>query len=183
MKRIELILIFCAFAFFLAHGIYSAGINSVTADEYVHLPVGYSVLKTASVDMDHRGSPPLARAILALPLLFQKPVLNTDSPAWKNGEIYAFSWEFMKNNFRDYANLFFYPRIIGVVFGLAMIGCIAVIAGRIYGSGMAASAAAILAAGFPEFLGHAPLVTTDLMGAGFFLSPSFFSHTPLNTRH
>lgn len=179
MKKFEWIFIFCALTFFTAHGIYSAGVNSVTADEYVHLPVGYSILKTGSVDMDHRGSPPLARAILSIPLLFNNPVLDTSSPAWENGEIYAFSWEFMKNNFEDYAKLFFYPRIVGVVFGLALIICIAVISGRIYGSS-AVAPAAVIAAGFPEFLAHSPLVTTDFIGAGFFLSPSSCSHTRLN---
>lgn len=142
--------------------------NSITADEYVHLPVGYSILKTGQMNMDHTGSPPAARALLALPLLFPAAKLTTSGPEWEQGQTYAFSWRFMAENFNTYASLFFAPRMMGVFFGVLFLLLIRSAAAHYFGF-RAGEAAALLFAFNPEMLAHFPLVTTDAIGAGFFL--------------
>ncbi|MEW6202035.1 MAG: phospholipid carrier-dependent glycosyltransferase [bacterium] len=106
--------------------------NSVTADEYVHLPVGYSHLKTADFKLDHRGNPPLLRQWIALPLVTEKPLMRFDE-RWRSGDFYGVAWEFMVDNAKDYHRLFSLARTQILILSLIFAIMIFLFAVRVYG--------------------------------------------------
>lgn len=173
MKAVEILLVVLSLAFLIGHGIYAARVNSVTADEYVHLPVGISILQTGDFRMDHGGSPPL-RAVAALPALAQNPVMDYSSQFWNRHKVYQFSWLFLRNNFDGYHQLYFLPRLMTVGFAI-LLGLFVFMAARnIHGSGAAALALFMFCFN-PEILAHSPLVTSDLLAGCFFLPLFYFS--------
>ena len=160
-------LIICV-AFLIGHGIYSARMNSVTADEYVHLPIAISILQTGDMVMDHSGSPPL-RALLALPVLAAKAVMDYTTHFWQIKKSYQFSWYFLKDNFRRYQQLFFISRLS--VIAVAVILCLFIfVAARSLFGPRAAIFAAFLFCFNPETLAHSSLITVEMLAACFFLS-------------
>ncbi len=173
MKLVEILWIVVSMAFLIGHGIYAARVNSVTADEYVHLPVGISILQTGDFRMDHGGSPPL-RAVAALPALAQSPVMDYSSRFWSIHKVYQFSWLFLKNNFERYHRLYFWPRLMILGFAL-LLGLFVFMAARnVYGAGVAALSVFLFCFN-PEILAHSPLVTSDMIAGCFFLPLFYFS--------
>lgn len=149
--------------FFFAHAAYCARINSVTADEYVHVPAGLSVLQTGSAHLDHQGSPPLVRAFQALPLLVLNPAADYESEAFTQDLKYAFSWDFMRRNMDRYHALFFWPRMMAAVLGALCALLVFAAARSLYGN-LAGCASLVLFCFLPEAAAHASLATVD-MGA------------------
>lgn len=166
-KRGTAAAVFACLLFLLLHSAYSARINSVTADEYVHLPVGISILETGSFFMDHTGSPPM-RAVAALPALLHKPVMDYDSRWWTQKRTYQFSWSFLRNNFDRYHQLFFLPRMAIAFFALFLGALVFYYAKSLHGAWVAVAAVFLLCFN-PEILAHGSLVTSDLLVACFFL--------------
>gem|GEM_PF-3579389 len=169
--------------FFTAHCIYAARVNSVTADEYVHLPAGIAILQTGDLELDHTGSPPL-RAITALVALPSKPAMDYTSDKWGKRDTYGFSWLFMAKNFARYHQLFFLPRMATALFALLLSLFVFLAARSVAGSKTGARAGALsvfLLCFNPEILAHAPLVTVDVLAACFFL-PRFIPSSGFSKR-
>jgi hypothetical protein len=176
-SRAELALIVLSLCFFTIHSVYAARVNSVTADEYVHLPAGIAILQTGDLELDHTGSPPM-RAVPALAALTAKPAMDYSSAHWLNRETYGFSWLFMANNFALYQQLYFLPRLLTACFALLLALFVFLAARAVAGVGAGARAGALavfLLCFNPEILAHAPLVTVDVLTACFFLPRFIFS--------
>ncbi len=160
-------------AFFLFHSVFSAKMNSITADEYVHLPVAISILQTGNMFIDHTGSPPL-RALAGIPALMSAPVMDYDNSFWREGKTYKFSWLFMKNNFSRYHSLYFLPRLLISGFAVLLGLLVFLHTKRLWGWS-AVPFAFLLFFFNPEILAHGALVTVDLLVACFFLRRFIFS--------
>jgi hypothetical protein len=95
--------------------------NSITYDEFAHLPAGYSYLKTWDFRM-YNYNPPLIKMITALPLLFTETQLPR-SPYWDSPtEVPVRPWfygsDFMRANRAIYLDLLFYARLMTLLLSL-----------------------------------------------------------------
>lgn len=169
----DLAFLFACVCFLIGHSIYAARINSVTADEYVHLPAAIAIAQTGDMRLDHPGSPPL-RVVAAIPALFMNPVMDYNNEFWKKKRVYQFSWLFMVLNFNRYHELFFGPRMAIALFAVILAALVFVAAGKMFGR-VAAAIAVFLVCFSPEVLAHAPLVTVDVLTACFFLPLFIFT--------
>jgi hypothetical protein len=171
-KLAGMVFLLACTGFLVGYGIHAAKINSVTVDEYVHLPAAISILQTGDLRLDHAGSPPL-RAIAAIPSMYQNPVTDYNNIFWTKKKPYQFSWLFMVVNMKRYHQLYFAPRIVMVGLAVLLAMLVSSAAGAMFGRG-ATAIAALLICFSPEILAHAPLMTVDVMAACFFL-PLFIS--------
>ena len=144
-----------------------ARIDTVTHDEYLHLPCGLLTATTGRFNFDH-GTPPLLRTLAALPLLFTSavPPPNQVGLGWEYGDRF---FESNAANFDTYLTL-----------ARAMIVLLSVGAGVVLGlwaRAMFGAASGLLAvlvwSVCPTVLGHAPLVTADLGAAAMYLFTLF----------
>ena len=105
---------------FFALGEWHIRANSVTVDEFYHVPTGYYYLITGRTDLDRRGNPPMLRRWLALPLLGEKPSRGF----LKYKEDLQRQWFFMIQNTRAYTRYVALARgqalLLGAVLGALM---------------------------------------------------------------
>jgi dolichyl-phosphate-mannose--protein O-mannosyl transferase len=133
--------------------------DSVTVDEFVHLPLGLYNLYTGDFS-DDPINPPLSRMIAALPLLFDPPAFHAeaDDAHWTMG------YRFMAANADRYQDIYVRARtmviLVALVLGLVVFRWAYELAG--WQAGLAALG---LFAFTPELLAHGHLVTLDLCGA------------------
>jgi hypothetical protein len=158
--------------FLIGHSIYAAKINSVTVDEFIHLPAAISILQTGDLRLNHSSTPPLL-SLAAIPSMYQNPVTNYNNTSWKHKRIYPYAWDFMLANMYCYQQLYFAPRMVVAGFAVLLAMLVFTVAGVIFGRGAAAIAALFICFS-PEILAHASLVTPDVIFACFFL-PLFIS--------
>jgi len=150
---ISLLCVFTLQSYIAAHH------DSVTIDEFVHLPVGLYSLYTGDFMVDPIN-PPLSRMIPALPLLWHPPVFSPESgtPHWLMGD------QLMYNNYQNYQDLFvrgrFIITLLAVILGLIVITWTIELYGWVAGI-----VATILFTFSPTMLTHAHLVTADMAGA------------------
>ena len=139
--------------------------DSVTVDEFVHLPVGLYALYTGDLSLDPIN-PPFTRMIAALPLLTSSPAFAPppDTPHWSLGYL------FMQRNAAKYQALYVAAR--RAIIGLALLLGFLVYRWSLELYGIpAARSALLLYALSPDLLAHGHLVTLDLAGAlGFTLT-------------
>jgi 4-amino-4-deoxy-L-arabinose transferase-like glycosyltransferase len=133
--------------------------DSVTIDEFVHLPVGIHALQTGDLSLDPIN-PPHTRMLAALPVLplsprFAPPPGATD---WELG------YHLMQANAARYHELFLPARAAIIALTLLLGALVALWARELYGpaSGLVA---AFLFAFSPALLAHGHLVTLDASGA------------------
>lgn len=139
--------------------------DSVTIDEFVHLPVGLYALYTGDFSLDPIN-PPHARMLAATPLLLTPPAFDPTPgmPHWSQGYL------FMKRNAGEYHSLFVRGRAVIILLTVALGALVCRWTYELYGRGSAV-AAAFLFAFSPDLLAHGHLVTLDLAGAfGFTLT-------------
>ena len=111
------LLLFGAFAILCLHGLVW---DSPTVDEFTHLPVGYFYLKTGDFDLAAR-TPPLVKALAALPLLPLDPWIRTAKPARESAWYpWILGTGFMERNRPVYDRLFLLGRLPIVALGLLM---------------------------------------------------------------
>lgn len=167
----------CAFAVVRIRATH--GVFSPTADEPVHIAAGYEYLTQHkyTIDSEH---PPLARAVLALPLT------STHVAAF---DAYAHGGDARQlhladallgangNAMRDIAR----ARAGNLVFVLIAIVAVALLARELFGSacGIAAAIAFVLA---PPVLAHGGLATTDMAGTAAVALALFVLYRWLGTR-
>lgn len=172
MKRhVPLFIIIIALVSFLILGERQIRRNSVTADEFVHLPVGLTYLKTHDFSFDRRGNPPLMRFMIALPVNKWKPIMRFGE-RWKSGDFYGVGWEFMIDNAERYVGFFRASRWMILMIGALLVIVVARVAIEAYGWWAGALAAALT--GFSaNVIAHSSLATLDVGLAFIFLSAQF----------
>jgi hypothetical protein len=144
---------------FAAQAFYAASEDSVTIDEFIHLPVGLYMLRTGDFAPDPIN-PPLTRMIAALPLLFSTVHFDPqpDAGSWGMG------YRFMHDNVAAYQSLYIRARGTIILLSCLLGVLVFVWASQLYGEA-AGLAAVYLYAFSPEMLTHGHLVTLDMSGA------------------
>lgn len=169
MKRtVPILLIAAAIAAFAWFGAAQIAGSAVTADEFVHVPVGYAYLTERDYSLDRRGNPPMMREWLALPLLKSSPAMRPGGRR-AGGDFYGFGWEFMVDNAGRYVSLAASARAMNLIVGAAIVLIAAWAAWRIYGPWGGALTAALTALS-PTLIAHSSLATLDAGAALFTLA-------------
>lgn len=144
---------------FVLQASWAARRDSVTIDEFVHLPLGLHNLYTGDFRVDPIN-PPLSRMIAAAPLLLDPPSFAPDPAAghWGMG------YDLMKRNVERYQEIFYSARMMIVAVGCLLGLVVFVWATSLYGwqAGLVALALFCFS---PSMLAHTHLVTLDLCGA------------------
>ncbi|MEO7973835.1 MAG: hypothetical protein ABIU84_09640, partial [Thermoanaerobaculia bacterium] len=124
-------------------GIAATG-DSVTVDEPSHLVAGYSSLVSGDFRLspDH---PPLARWLLALPLLSQPVVWKPEGTlAWRSGDFLSLGRIFLEE-WNDGQRLTSVSRIVAIGFLLLLLITVGVLARKLHGPGGALLTMAVVA--------------------------------------
>ena len=133
--------------------------DSVTIDEFLHLPVGLYMLYTGDFQLDPIN-PPLARMLAAVPVAARAPAFLAQPGlgGWGLG------YRFMRENASEYQQLFVTARGVVIAMG-ALLGLLVFVwANALYGW-PAALVAVFLFSFSPSMLTHTHLVTLDEAGA------------------
>jgi 4-amino-4-deoxy-L-arabinose transferase-like glycosyltransferase len=148
--------------------------QSVTVDEYAHLPAGCAALRDGTLEL-YGKNPPLVRYLLAAPALLRgarvpTPALPTRGAGW---DPWRYGDAFVEANagprgLGSYPEILTAARLAGVVLGVLLLVLLYGLARRQHGPAGALVSLYLLALS-PTLLAHAPLVTTDAGGALFFL--------------
>ncbi len=147
--------------------------DSPTYDESNHVACGYSYLKTGDLRMS-LAQPPLARILMALPLLVTRPNLNLNTESWRNADDWAFAREFMFHSGNDADSILFWARMTSVLLCLLLGLFVFKWSGELYGP-RAAWFSLVLYAFSPNILAHGRLATTEMALASFsFISGYYF---------
>jgi len=138
---------------------------SATADEAVHLSSGYSYWQTRDFRLEPE-TPPTAKLLASLPLLFIRPMIDTSGELWEKGEAAqsTYGFVFLYSNNAD--RLLFWARIPILV--LAAAGAVVVF---LWARDLFGPHAGVLATGLycfsPNMLAHGMLVTSDVPVTAF----------------
>jgi len=152
-------------AIFVLQAVVAARRDSVTIDEFGHLPVGLYALYTGDLRVDPIN-PPQTRMLAALPLLLNPPAFDPtpDMSCWSMGYL------LMQRNQADYQSIFVRGRTVIVLLALVLGWLVYRWATELYGPA-AGIAALVLFVFSPDLLAQGHLVTLDLAGAlGFTLT-------------
>ena len=164
-RVVRVLLLGCAFAFpfVLMMG------KSITGDEVVHIPAGYSYLRTHEIVLNPMH-PPLVKELAALPLLWLRPRIPLDEE--KIREIgkreHTYQWQFGEEFLigQNVERILFWSRVPAVLISLGLAIVVTVWATELWGA--AGGLLALLLYVFdPTITAHAELVTTDV-GCAFF---------------
>jgi len=154
--------------------------DSVTIDEFLHLPVGLYTLYTGDFSIDPIN-PPLTRMLAAVPVAVRAPAFRAraDLGGWGLG------YAFMRENAADYQRLFVAARGVVIALG-ALLGLLVFVwANALYGWPSALTAVFLFSFS-PSMLTHAHLVTLDEAGALGFVATVYaawrFLERPTATR-
>ncbi|MFH1277118.1 MAG: glycosyltransferase family 39 protein [Candidatus Eisenbacteria bacterium] len=154
---------------FLVQGLVAIRRDSVTVDEFIHLPVGLHMLRTGDLSKDP-VNPPFPPMIAALPLLLRNPALEV-------GEMkhhFRLGYEFETQNREEYQSLFESSRGMILLLSLFLGLLVRRWATRLYGAKSGLTALFFFAFS-PNLLAHGHLVTLDAAGAlGFLLATYSF---------
>ncbi|HXC52086.1 MAG TPA: glycosyltransferase family 39 protein [Candidatus Limnocylindrales bacterium] len=152
-------------AVFAVQAIVASHRDSVTIDEFAHLPVGLNALLHADFRVDPVNAH-LARMFIALPLLADPPAFSPE-PGMNVNQL---GYQFMELNGKRYQEIYEKVRPMVVLLALFAATVMAKWAYDLYGS-HAALAAVGLFAFSPSLLAHGHLVTVDVAGTlGFLLA-------------
>jgi len=154
--------------FFVSQAFLAARTDSVTVDEFAHLPLGLYMWRSADFSLDPIN-PPLSRMLLAAPLLGEKAEL-----AASTDNVWALGYDFMQKNTQSYHFLFELSRCAVIFIALILVLLVERWASEVYGPSAGLCALA-LCCFCPNILAHSHLATTDLQGVlGFVLSLYLF---------
>lgn len=141
--------------------------DSVTIDEFVHLPVGLQALYSGDLATDPIN-PPWARIIAALPLLLNPPAF---APAPETSH-WGLGYELMQRNPENYHAIFIRARSAMILLASLLGILVFAWASELYG--WAAGLAALWMFCFsPNVLAHGHLVTLDISGALGFVATAY----------
>ncbi len=138
----------------------TSAIETEIYDEAGHITAGYSALVTGDfrISPDH---PPLARYLCALPLLFFKPDLRTDDPAWKYEQDQLFEQKFLYENRVPARTIIEFGRL-GTILMAVVLGYVISAWTRHHFGPAAAILGLTLYCFDPIMLSHGHYITTDL---------------------
>jgi hypothetical protein len=136
--------------------------DSVTIDEYFHVPYGVHLLDTGDITPDLMN-PPLGKALLALPLVLWPDAFTSIRGAPPGGK----AWAFHQANRDRYQAVILACRGMVILAALALGVLVFAWASRLYGS-RAGTLALVLFAFSADLLGQGHLATLDLPGTLFF---------------
>lgn len=143
--------------------------NSVTIDEFSHLPAGLTYWQQGTFALYHHN-PPLVKMLAALPVLASRPAVDYGGSwaramegGYQPGHV-DFGKEFMRANSARYFELFNRGRM--VIVALSVLGALLIFlwARDLWGAGGGLLASAFWAFD-PNVLAHAGVVTTDIGAA------------------
>jgi len=141
--------------------------QSVTWDEYNHLPAGLVYWRTGSFD-SYRVNPPFAKMLAAIPVLMAKPDLN----AGPTGRDFELGRSFMVQNKSRYFELYFLGRY--AIVGLSVLaGSFVFLWGRALFGDWAGIVGLTLWAFDPTVLANAGVVTADMAAAALAVSATY----------
>lgn len=169
-RRSEVAAIAAVIVLHLGLALSAARQESVTIDEFAHLPAGISYWRTGDFRL-YSQSPPLWRLWGALPLAWS--VQLPHSVGWKTANHWMVGRDFMYANAGDYQSLYDRARIFMSIAGPLIILLVWRWGRRLYGP-RGGVAAAVLAGFCPNLLAHAPLVATDAGAALTMAAACFF---------
>jgi hypothetical protein len=165
--RGELIALAAVAVIFVGLGWTSLVRESVTFDEFLHLPVGLSILRTGDFRLEQINSP-LIRLIMALPLLRPEVKLPLQE-GWAARDSWIAGNDFMVANADHYQALVLPCRAMAMALGLGLIIVCWWWARGLYGPA-AGLAAAVICAFDPNLMAYARLATMDLGAALTYLA-------------
>jgi hypothetical protein len=146
-------------AAFAAQASLAARRDSVTIDEFAHLPVGLHLISSGDFRVDPIN-PPLARMVFALPLL----AADVSAPGAVGEGPWRIGGKFMRSHFLIYHRLFVRSRHVAIAVALAL-GVVVFAWARALYDRRAALLALLLFGVSPSMLAHGHLVTLDVAGA------------------
>lgn len=152
-------------AVFVGQAVWAARTDSVTIDEFAHLPVGLYYLFTGDYSVDPIN-PPLPRMLAAAAVTWHAPEIDTQPQT----SPWAIGYDFQSRNVERYAELFAAGRL--TVVALAVLTGLLVLrwAAELYGPPAGLAALALFSVS-PSMLAHGHLITLDVPGAfGFTLA-------------
>ena len=127
-------------AAFAAQAWLAARRDSVTIDEFVHLPIGIHAVETGDLSLDPIN-PPHTRMLAALPVLFEAPAFDPPPGAsdWQLG------YHLMRANAERYHELFLPARAVIIALTLLLGALVAIWASQLYGAACGVVAAFLFA--------------------------------------
>lgn len=162
--RLTLAACFLLLACFALQCIFSMRVKSPTVDEFVHLPVGYSLLVDGDFLTDPIN-PPFMRMWAALPLLVNPPRWSTPVDEMRQ-RFWLGAYRFMRENRERYHSMFLSGRCMVLILGLVLGWYVFYWTKCLYGSKCALGALFIYTLS-PNLLAHTRLITADFGGACF----------------
>ena len=133
--------------------------NSATVDEFTHIPIGYSILKSGNYAADYMGNPPLLRRWLAIPLLKHNPSYIVDERP-EDLQSMKTQWHFAITNAPVYHQLVEAARKQTLILGV-LLGALLAAAAWVYYGAAAALLSAALYCFSSNMLAHSSLATLD----------------------
>jgi 4-amino-4-deoxy-L-arabinose transferase-like glycosyltransferase len=140
--------------------------NSVTIDEFSHLPAGLTYWQKGTFALYHHN-PPLVKLLAALPVLVDRPIVDYGG-SWERARLAGsppghveFAVEFMHANAGSYFDLFNRARSVIVLLSIAGGLLVFLWARDLWGEGGGLLASALWWLD-PNILAHAGVVTTDI---------------------
>src|SRR5262245_8565269 len=150
---------------FALQGLIASRRDSVTIDEFFHLPVGLNALRNGDFRQDPVNAH-LARMFFALPLLVQPPAFSP-APGLNETQL---GYDFLDANKARYQQIYEKVRPMVLLTALLLAAVMAKWAFDLYGADAALVALALFAFS-PSLLAHGHLVTVDVAGTlGFLLA-------------
>ena len=137
----------------------------MVTDEIVTFLPGYASLTTGDFRLTYEH-PPLSKYIAAVPLLFLKPDLPLDHPAWREANSPVLGLHFLYHNRVDAERIIFWGRM-GIVACACLLGIFVYQwASRLFGK-VSGLMALFLFCFCPNMLAHAGIATSDMAAACF----------------
>ena len=164
---LQTFLVVAALSIFTGLAVSSLRLDSVTFDEGLHLPVGYTFLRFGDYRFDP-DNPPLARMLAATPLQFMDVRVDRDDSTYRQVQVWRFGHRFLYE-WNDADRLLLRGRLVIVALG-AILALLVYLWTRTLAGVPAAAAALFLCVLNPEILAHGRLVTTDLCVTFFFFA-------------
>lgn len=157
-----------AFIVFFLQGFGAARHDSPTYDEPIHLASGYLYLRTGAYWLD-TSSPPLARVIVAVPLLFMSLPLSGQDLVLAEHDPVVFASSFVSQNRIPMDTLFLFARTMILLIGFFLMVVLWAWAKEVFGK-KAAFASLLFFATCPPLIAHAHLVTVDFAFTAAFIT-------------
>lgn len=141
--------------------------KSLTFDEVVYIPAGYSYVVTGDYRLNPEH-PPLAKLLSGIALLPLRPRLDTSDPAWEAADQWTFGRHFFEGQPGDIGAIVSAARLPIVLLTMLLIVGAYALARDLYGP-HAGLFSAWLCTFSPDLLAHGRLATNDLALAAFVL--------------